>query len=67
MISSAVRMRAISVDVKWTVMSSLEMGMFMRTRRWEQGQVRARLAGVPPPSPSVLRPLEVTPAAPGTR
>lgn len=37
LISSAVRMRAISVDVKWTVMSSLEMGMFIRTRRWEQG------------------------------
>lgn len=34
LISSAVRMRAISVDVKWTVMSSLEMGMFIRTRRW---------------------------------
>lgn len=33
LISSAVRMRAMSVDVKWTVMSSLEMGMFMRTRR----------------------------------
>lgn len=37
LMSSAVRMRAISVDVKWTVMSSLEIGMFMRTRRWGQG------------------------------
>lgn len=34
LISSAVRMRAISVEVKCTVMSSLDMGMFMRTRRW---------------------------------
>lgn len=47
--SSAVRMRAISVDVKWTVMSSLEMGMFMRTRRWGQGAGQGRATAPPAP------------------
>lgn len=66
MISSAVRMRAISVDVKWTVMSSLEMGIFMRTRRWEQGAGQGQ-AGRVPPEPLSAEALEVSPAGPGTR
>ena len=35
LISSAVRIRAIRVEVKWTVLSSA-MGMFILTRRWEE-------------------------------
>lgn len=66
MISSAVRMRAISVDVKWTVMSSLEMGMFMRTRRWGRGAGQGQACRVPPEH-SVRRPLAVSPAVPGAR
>lgn len=36
LISRAVRIKAISVDVKWTVKSSGEIGMFIRTRRWRE-------------------------------
>lgn len=35
LISSAVRIRAMSVEVKWTVLSSA-MGMFILTNRWKE-------------------------------
>lgn len=41
LISRAVRIRAISVEVKCTVLSSA-MGMFILTNRWEEGEQKRR-------------------------
>lgn len=65
LISRAVRIRAISVDVKWTVRSSGEMGMFIRTRRCgEEGRHCERWSGFLPPPTLALPSCEPPEAAP---